>query len=179
MIFCSFIFLGTMLNISWLKYFISEPYWAGLSIVPILLIANLFLGVYYNLSIWYKLTEQTKFGALLTLIGASVTLIINFIFIPSYSYVASAWATLLSYGIMMIISYLLGKKYYPVKYNLRSMFFFFAVAMFLYLISLSYKSRFSADLAYLEILFNNLLLLFFGWLVYKIEVSRITKQNIS
>ncbi|MFN6040078.1 MAG: lipopolysaccharide biosynthesis protein, partial [Bacteroidota bacterium] len=62
-LFCSFIFLGTMMNISWLKYFVSEPYWEGISVVPILLIANLFLGVFYNLSIWYKLTDKTKFGA--------------------------------------------------------------------------------------------------------------------
>ena len=84
-IFCSFIFLGTMMNLEWIKYFISDSYWQGLAVVPILLIANLFLGVYYNLSIWYKLTEKTRYGAYITLAGATLTLVVNFIFIPLYS----------------------------------------------------------------------------------------------
>jgi O-antigen/teichoic acid export membrane protein len=176
-LFCSFIFLGTMMNISWLKYFISEPYWAGLSVVPILLIANLFLGVYYNLSIWYKLTEQTKFGAYITISGAVITLVVNFVFIPSYSYVASAWATFFSYGIMMITSYILGQKHYPIKYNIKKMSFFFFIAVAFYLISLLYKGRFPENLNYIEPTINNLFLLIFGWLIYKIEISKLIQKK--
>ena len=176
-LFCSFIFLGTMMNISWLKYFISEPYWNGLSVVPILLLANLFLGVYYNLSIWYKLTEQTRFGAILTLIGASITLLINYFFIPKFSYVASAWATFFSYGVMMIASYLLGKKYYPVHYNLKSILFFFLLALAFYFVSLIYKSEFPESISFIEVILNNLLLILFGLLVYKLELSKLFKKN--
>jgi O-antigen/teichoic acid export membrane protein len=175
-IFCAFIFLGTMMNIHWLKFFISEPYWQGLAVVPILLIANLFLGVYYNLSIWYKLTEQTRFGAYLTIVGAVLTLAVNFIFIPKFSYMASAWATLISYGVMMVISYLIGKKHYPIKYNLRSMGFFFIVAVALYFISLLYKGSFG-DKVYMEVILNNILFLFFFWLFYKLEFPNLRKKK--
>jgi O-antigen/teichoic acid export membrane protein len=176
-IFCALIFLGTMMNLEWLKYFISKPYWGGLAVVPILLIANLFLGVYYNLSIWYKLTEQTRFGAYLTLVGAAITLIINFVFIPQFSYMASAWATLFSYGTMMILSYIIGKKHYPIKYNLRSMGFFFITALALFFISLTYKGKFP-DKMYVEVILNNVLFLFFVWMVYKLEFPNL-KNNKS
>ncbi len=175
-IFCTFIFLGTMMNIEWMKHFISEPYWEGLAVVPILLVANLFLGVYYNLSIWYKLTEQTRFGAYLTIVGAVITLAINFIFIPKFSYMASAWATLISYGVMMILSYLIGKKHYPIKYNLRSMGFFFFVALGLFFISLTYKGRFGEDKVYIEVILNNILFLIFFWLFYKLEFPNLRKK---
>ncbi|MBC7862998.1 MAG: oligosaccharide flippase family protein [Bacteroidia bacterium] len=175
-IFCSFIFLGTMMNIEWLKHFISEPFWKyGLFVVPILLIANLFLGVFYNLSIWYKLTEQTKFGAYLTIVGAVITLTINFAFIPGFGFAACAWATLISYGVMMVLSYLIGKKHYPIKYNLRSMGFFFFAALGLYFISLLYKGRFP-KWGY-EVAVNNVLLLFFVWLFYILEYPNLKKKE--
>lgn len=176
-IFCSIIFLGTMMNLDWIKYFISDSYWAGLSVVPILLIANLFLGVYYNLSIWYKLTERTRFGAYLTIIGASLTLVINFTLIPVFSYKASAWATLISYGSMMILSYYIGKKYYPIKYNVRSMSFFFLVALGLFLISLTYKNSFGSEFKFVEVILNNILFAFFCWLFYKLEFPNLKSKK--
>jgi O-antigen/teichoic acid export membrane protein len=175
-IFCSFIFLGTMMNLEWIKYFISDAYWQGLSVVPILLIANLFLGVYYNLSIWYKLTEKTRFGAYITIIGATLTLGINFIFIPIYSYTASAWATLISYGTMMLLSYFIGKKHYPINYNLRSTGFFFFSALLLFFISLSYKGKFGKEYILLEVILNNLLFAFYCWLFYKLEFSNLKEK---
>ena len=111
-----------------------------MAVVPILLLANLCLGVYFNLSIWYKLTGQTKFGAFITIIGAIITLSINYLFIPKYGYMACAWATLASYGLMMILSYILGQKHYPIKYNLRSIFVFTFLALGLYFISLTYSN---------------------------------------
>jgi O-antigen/teichoic acid export membrane protein len=169
-IFCSFLFLGTMMNIDVIKLAISEEYRVGLGVAPILLIANLFLGVYFNLSIWYKLTGQTKFGAGVTIVGAVITLTINFMFIPKYSYMACAWATLAAYGSMMIISYFVGQKYYPIKYNLRSMFVFFFVALGFYFISLTYSSMNSVIL---RLILNNLFVLLFVWLFYKLEFSNL------
>jgi O-antigen/teichoic acid export membrane protein len=174
---CSFLFLATMMNLSWIKYFVSENYWQGLAVVPILLLANLFLGIYYNLSVWYKLTGQTKFGAYLTLFGAAVTLIINFMFIPKYSYMASAWATLISYGGMMVISYFLSQKYYPTKYNVRSFIFFFGFALAFYFISLLWKGSFSN--VFIELILNNILLLIYCWLFIKFELPNLKRTNVT
>lgn len=114
------IYIGILGNMSWLKYFINNPsYWEGLKIVPVVLLANLFLGVYINLSVWYKLSDQTGYGARISIFGALVTIVINFLFIPSYSYMASAWATLAAYGSMMLISYWLGKKHYTIPYDVK------------------------------------------------------------
>lgn len=163
---CCFIFLVTMMNLEWIKYFVSKNYWEGLSVVPILLLANMFLGIYFNLSIWYKLTEKTKYGAMITIFGALITLLLNFLLIPRYSYYASAWATLASYGSMMIVSYSLGKKHYPVKYNLRSFFFFFSITILLYFVSKAYQGNFAK---WIELFLNNICVLFFTWLVLKFE----------
>ncbi len=111
-------FLFVMLFINIWKHFISNPHmWEGLKVVPILLLANMFLGIYYNLSIWYKITERTMVGAWITVIGAVITLIINYFFIPYFSYMACAWATFACYGSMMVISFLWGQKAYRIPYN--------------------------------------------------------------
>lgn len=111
-------FLVVMLYLDIWKHFITNPQmWVGLKVVPILLVANMCLGVYYNLSIWYKLSHKTNAGAVITIFGAVITLIINYLFIPVYGYMACAWATLSCYGGMMIISYFWGQKVYPVPYH--------------------------------------------------------------
>lgn len=171
-IFCSFLFLATMMNLPILKYFVSAPYWEGLAVVPILLLANLFLGVYFNLSIWYKLTGQTKYGAIITVIGAAITLVINLIFVPMHSYMASAWATLAAYGSMAIVSYFLGQKHYPIKYNVRAMGFFFALAVSLYFLSFLWQGL---DNKYLRLILNNLLVVLFVFLFYKLDFSNLKK----
>ncbi len=130
------VFLGVALNIDIFKEFIrNEDYWAGLGVVPILLVANVFLGIYYNQSIWYKLSGQTKFGAYLAIGGALITVLVNIIFIPLYGYWASAWATLVVYAVQMIVSYLLGQKYYPINYNLRKFALYFGLAIILFFIT--------------------------------------------
>ena len=169
-IFCSFLFLGTMMNMDWIKYFIDEEYRAGLSVVPILLMANLCLGVVYNLSIWYKLSGRTGFGATIAIVGAVVTIAINIIFIPQYSYVACAWATLAAYGVMMIVSYVLGQKHFPIKYNLRAIFVYVILALGFYGLSFTYQS---IDNLILKLALNNLLVLLFAWLFYKLEFSNL------
>ena len=80
---------------------------------------NFCLGIYHNLSVWYKITDKTKFGAYISIVGAVVTLVLNILFIKEYSYKASAVATLVAYSIMMILSYYYGRKYYPIPYNLK------------------------------------------------------------
>lgn len=171
---CSFIFLGTMMNLSWIQRFVSEPYRVGLPVVPILLLANLFLGVYFNLSIWFKLTGQTRFGAYITIVGAAITLVINFVFIPKFSYMASAWATFFSYGGMMILSYFLGKKYYPIKYNIKSILFFFGFAVAFYFISLIYDGMFDTKIV---LVLNNTLLLLYFLIFYKFELPNLKRAN--
>ena len=100
------------------SFFIRKPeYFITISIVPIILIANLMLGIYYNLTIWYKLTDRTRFGMYLSILGAIITILINVLLIPVYGFIASAWATLFAYGTMTIVSYLLGRKYYKVPYK--------------------------------------------------------------
>jgi O-antigen/teichoic acid export membrane protein len=114
------IFIGLIANIEILKIFISrQSYWVGLPVVPPLVFGYVSLGIYMNLSVWYKLSDQTKYGLYISGVGAILTLIINFAFIPKYSYMASAWASLIAYASMMILSYIWGQKNYPIPYNLR------------------------------------------------------------
>ena len=130
---CSIIFLGVMLYLDQLKHFVNnEAYWEGLHIVPILLFANIFLGIFYNLSVWYKLNGKTKYGAYIALIGAGITIVLNLILIPIIGYTGSAWATLACYSSMAIISYLLGQKYFKINYSLKSIFFYLGLAFVLY-----------------------------------------------
>ncbi len=171
-IFCLFLFLVTMMNIDIVIKMISEQYRVGVGVAPILLMANLCLGVFLNLSICYKLTNQTKFGAVITIIGAIITLVINFIFVPKYSYMASAWATLISYASMMVFSYFLGKKYYPIKYNLRSIFLFFGLTLLLYFVSFLWSDL---QPKLLKLIINNLLVLFYLFTFYKLEFKNLLK----
>lgn len=127
-----FLFVALFLDV-W-KYFIrNEALWVGLKVVPILLVANMFLGIYYNLSIWYKITHQTKYGAWITVIGAMVTLAVNAAFIPFFSYMACAWATFAAYGTMMVVSFLWGQKHYPIPYAWKKLclYFFISISIFL------------------------------------------------
>lgn len=126
-------FLFVMLYLDLFKYFIpNKIYWEGLKVVPILLMANIFLGVYYNQSVWYKLTDRTSYGAGLAIFGAIITLVLNLLFIPKYGYMASAWATFACYGSMMVVSYLLGRKFYPVPYELGKLTLMVGGAVVLY-----------------------------------------------
>lgn len=118
----------------------SEDYWGAMWIVPIILIANFCLGIYHNLSVWYKITDRTKFGAYISVFGAFITLAINILFIKEYGYKASAVATLAAYGVMMLTSFLLGRKYYPIPYNLKKIALYFLLSVTLSVLSF-YKFR--------------------------------------
>jgi O-antigen/teichoic acid export membrane protein len=126
-------FLFVTLYIDIWKYFITDhTMWVGLKVVPILLFANIFLGIYYNLSIWYKLSTNTRAGAYITLIGAGITLFINFVFIPRYGYMASAWATFICYGSMMVISFVWGQKVYRVPYAWKKLTAYLVIVALIY-----------------------------------------------
>ncbi|WP_027149762.1 polysaccharide biosynthesis C-terminal domain-containing protein [Methylobacter tundripaludum] len=131
-IFCVFIFLLVTLFIDFFKYFVGDEFRAGLEVVPILLLANLCLGIYINLSIWYKLTDRTLMGASVSLAGAALTIMLNIWWIPLFGYVGSAWATLACYGSMAILSYLLGRKYYPVNYDVKRVLGYIGLGIGLY-----------------------------------------------
>jgi O-antigen/teichoic acid export membrane protein len=117
-IFCVFIFLLVTLFLDLFQYFVGAAYREGLGVVPILLLANLLLGVYINLSIWYKLTDRTLMGAWVTLVGSVVTVALLFWWVPIYGYAGAAWAHLACYTTMVALSYALGRRYYPVPYEL-------------------------------------------------------------
>ena len=166
------VFLVVSLNIDFFKLFIrNEAYYVGLKVVPILLLANVFLGIYYNQSIWYKLSGQTKFGAFIAIGGALLTVVLNVVFIPLYGYMASAWATLIVYACQMIASYLLGQKHYPIAYNLRKFALYLVGALLVYFIA-SFE-LFSAGI--MKTIFNNTLILGYLLMVYKLEKSLFRK----
>ena len=114
------IFVALISNIEILKYFIpNKSYWIGLDVVPPLVFGYVSLGIYMNLSVWYKLSDQTKYGLYISGIGAILTIVLNVLFIPKYSYMASAWVSLIAYTVMMILSYIWGQKNYPIPYNVK------------------------------------------------------------
>ena len=143
----------------------------GLKVVPIVLMANLFLGIYYTLSLWYKLTDRTRFGAYFALIGASISLIINILFIPIYGYMASAIAVLFCFITMTVISYLVGQKYYPVNYPVKRIMFYFGVAIGLYLVSVFLN----LDSSLTMYLIHSLLLFIFIGIIYFLENKELKK----
>ena len=175
---CSIIFLGVMMNMEIVKYYVGEKYRSGLKVVPILLIANLCLGVFFNLSIWYKLSGHTKFGAYLAIYGATVTLILNFWWIPIIGYMGAAWATLICYASMMILSYFIGQKFYPVDYNLKMILVYFGIALGIYFIS-TYSNDYFQLSRTGTLLFNNVFLiafLYFAWLIEKPNLVSFKKK---
>ena len=107
----------------------NEAYWEAMKVVPILLLAYLFLGIYHNLSVWYKITDRTKFGAYISVIGAGITLLVNLMFITSFNYMASAMATLAAYFSMMLLSYYFGRKHYPIPYNIKKIGLYLALSI--------------------------------------------------
>lgn len=130
-----FIVLVAFIDIFKILIIRDEEYWVTISIVPVVLLANLFLGIYHNLAVWYKLTDKTRIGMYISIFGAVVTILFNVFLIPVFGFMAAAWATLAAYGSMMLISYFLGKKYYPVPYNLRKIGFYLSVSIVLSLVS--------------------------------------------
>ena len=173
-IFTLFIFLGVTLFIDIFKYFIGPDFWAGLMIVPIILAAKLFLGVFYNLSVWYKLTNKTLYGATIAVIGAIITIGLNIILIPKYGFVGSAWANFFCYLSMMIISFLWGRKVYKVNYQLKKIGAYTLLAVIIYYLS----NIISIDGKFFAFLFNALLLLAYVGIVFLSEKQQLKPDKI-
>ena len=131
-IFTLLAFLSVVMYMPLLKHLISPAYWEGLRVVPIVMMAEIFMGIYFNLSFWYKLIDETWWGAIFSAIGCVVLLAINFIFVPKYGYMACAWGGFAGYGTCMILSYFVGQKKAPIPYNLKSAFLYFAITIALY-----------------------------------------------
>ena len=161
-------FLTVVLYLDIWKQFIRNPQmWAGLKVVPILLLANMFLGIYYNLSVWYKLANKTIAGAWITVIGAAVTLLINFIFIPHFSYMACAWATFFCYGSMMVISFVWGQKHYPIPYVWKKLVAYMVIVVLLFFIQKALLLI--TNNIWFEIATGTMLISFFMWFLFQIE----------
>jgi O-antigen/teichoic acid export membrane protein len=168
MIVCATIFIGVLLYLDIFKYFIGKDYWEGLKVVPILLMANVFLGAYYNLSVWYKLTDKTNLGARVSFIGAAITLTLNWLLIPKFGYMGAAWATLICYFSMATISYFLGQKHYPVPYPMRKIISYLALAMSVYLVSEMLRENLDFTPS-VFLLFNTVLMGIYLLIIYKME----------
>lgn len=177
-IFGLLIFLGMVLYIDLVKVIIDPAYHEGLRVVPIVLMGNLFFGIYFVLSLWYKLKDMTRYGAYIALAGATVSLTLNFMLIPVSGYMGSAVAVFFSYFIMVVISYLLGQKYYPIPYDLKRIGTYFCIALVLYLGSLLT----SGWVPLLRYPANSFLLLVFLFAVFKLEekvIRSLIKRNFS
>jgi O-antigen/teichoic acid export membrane protein len=170
-VFGLFIFLGMVLFLDILKIIIDSQYHEGLKVVPIVLMANLFFGIYFALSLWYKILDMTRYGAYIALIGAALSLTLNFMLIPIWGYMGSAFAVLVSYFIMMVISYRFGQIYYPVPYNLKRIGTYFLVSLGIYAFSI-FTSRFDAFIKYPA---HILLLLVFVFAVYRLDKKQISR----
>lgn len=168
-IFTWMIFLGVMLYIDILKYFIGPAFWGGLVIVPIILAAKLFLGIFYNLSVWYKLTNKTLYGAIIALTGAFITIALNIYLIPKMGYIGSAWANFICYLAMMLLSYFWGRKIYKVDYNPIKILLYSGLAIAIYFLSTAIQVKGDA----IQFLINTGLLMVYILVVYFFEVRKL------
>lgn len=164
------IFLGTMLYLDIIINFINEKYWVGRDVIPILLMANLFLGIFYNLSIWYKLTNKTRFGAYLSIGGAIITVALNIYWIPKIGYMGSAWATFACYSAMMLASYFIGRKFYPVAYNIPKAFGYIGLSVLMFFAA----DKLNLQIPTLKWTVHTLLFLSFIGFVFLMERKQLT-----
>lgn len=134
-IFSLLAFLAVMFYMDILRYMVARDYWEGLSVVAIVMGAEIFKGIYFNLSFWYKLTDETQWGAYFSIIGCAVILVLNIWLVPTYGYVASAWASVAGYGVITLLSYIIGQKKYPVSYPLKNMAVYLILAAVLFVLS--------------------------------------------
>lgn len=160
-IFAFLIFLGVMFYLDILKYLIHSDYHAGLSVVPLVLLCYLFQGVFFNLSLWYKLIDRTQWGAYISLFGMVITILGNVLFVPRYGYIAAAWVSFVCFFLMMVTSWSLGQKHYPIRYDLKSAAIYTLLTAGLYLLGMFLP----IEPLWLKLLFRTMLLLVFLWVL--------------
>ena len=174
-IFTVLAFLAVMFYLDILRYVIGRDYWEGLRVVPIVMIAEMFMGIYFNLSFWYKLTDETKWGAYFSLIACLIVVLMNIFLIPIYGYMACAWAGFTGYAVAMLLSYFVGQKKYPIGYDLRGIGCYVALAAVLYILGEQVPiSNLVLRLAFRTVL----LLLFIAYIIKKdLPLSQIPVIN--
>jgi len=166
------LFLVICMYLDVVKYFIDDLYHEGVFVVPIVLMANLMLGIYYNLSVWYKLTDKTKFAAMISVTGMIVTIVANVILIPKINYLGSAWAHLFCFIVMVMFSYILGRKYYLIKYDIKNILLYFALAIILFFSFNSIK----IESVILSLIIKTIpVLIFIGIVEYREKISRFVR----
>ncbi len=169
-----FLFITLYLDFFKQIFLRQETYWVGISVVPILLIANLFSGMYYNFSVCYKISDRTMFGAYISVTGAIVTILLNLWWIPIFGYHGSAWATVICYGLMMILSYLFGRKYLPMPYQIGKMLGFLILGIGTYLLSVWINNILQTNqFTYFGI--NTILFFLFIGIIWMIEGDELKK----
>jgi O-antigen/teichoic acid export membrane protein len=173
---CSFIFLSVMMFMDVIKLFIGEDFRSGLGVVPILLLANLCLGVFYNLSMWYKLTGQTRYGAYFSIAGGILTIALLLLLIPQFGYMGAAWATLITYAAMMVLSYITGQKNYAIPYKVKTDLGYVLLAVAGYAISVLVASRFHLSGLWLW-LFNACILGGYSLIILKFHMASFKKSK--
>jgi len=150
---------------------LDEAFWEAMWVVPIILIASFCLGIYHNLSVWYKITDKTKFGAYISVFGAVITLVLNYVLIPIIGYKGSAIATLAAYGSMMLLSYYYGRKYYPIPYNIKKIVLYLTISIAFSLISFyGYRENYYLGGTLLMILVGII------WMLERKEIKRLLKR---
>ncbi|MDX8337816.1 polysaccharide biosynthesis C-terminal domain-containing protein [Draconibacterium sp. IB214405] len=170
-IFGLLIFLGMVLFIDVVKVIVDSNYHEGLKVVPIVLMANLFYGMYFTLSLWYKLTDKTRFGAYMALTGAAITILLNLAFVPVMGYMGSAIAVFCCFLVMLIMSFVLGKKHYPVPYDLKRIGSYFLAATVLVI-----AAQFTLELSPIfKYLLNAVLVFAFILVVFKLEKNELKR----
>jgi len=130
-----FIFLGMVLYMDIFKYIIQRSYWVGLKVVPVVMFSFIFQGIFFNLSLWYKLTDKTMYGAWFSILGTIIMILLNIILVPTYSYMGCAWAAFACFFVIMVVSYFFGQKHMPIKYDLKTIGLYTVVSIALYIIS--------------------------------------------
>ena len=158
------------------RHFIASKHWEGLSVVPILLLANIFLGIYYNLSIWYKLGDKTSAGAYITIIGVVITCAINFAFIPEYGYIACAWGHFFCYGSMMVISYVWGQREYRIPYATKKLIAYIVIVVLLYFIHRGISYFIPNE--YWQLPVGVVLLIAYSWFILQVEKKDFQKLPV-
>lgn len=166
LIFSLLAFLAVMFYLDLLRFLVAEGYWEGLGVVAIVMLAEICKGIYFNLSFWYKLTDETRWGAYFSLIGCAIIVVMNILLVPTYGYIASAWASVAGYGSIMLLSYWMGQKKYPIQYELKSIGLYVLFAAVLYVIG----EQVPISHLVLRLAFRTLLLLLF--------VSYIIKRDL-
>ncbi len=165
-IFGLLIFIGVMFYLDIIKYFISPDFFGALGVVPIIMMGELFFGIYFNLSVWYKLTDKTYWGAAFSSIGCILIIAINIVFIPIYGYMACAWAAFAGNLVIMLLSYFIGQKQYKINYDLKSVFLYFGLALSLFFIG----NFVQIDNLALRLLFRTFLLAIFVAVMIKRDI---------